>query len=143
TLAGACIEADHETVRLTREIGRRGPPTLPLPPGEAVVWDGRYEIVADRPGLTVYPLAGLAVRLPADQRTALAQIPAIARPALPAIVDAAHGTVSCPILAEGAGVRVASLVLARLRAACGLVTRENEGGDPARGEMKRGVLSWT
>jgi len=140
TLAGARIEADEVQVRIAREPGRQGLPEIALPAVAAVIWDGRFEIAADEPGLTVRALGGLATRLPPEQRVALARIPAFARAALPALV-AVNGAVNCPLLAERAGVRIASLVSDRFAAACGVVTRECEGGDRARGEMKREGLS--
>ncbi len=123
TLAGARIEAGPTSVRFAREIGREGLPVLPLPVDEAVVWDGRYEITALAPGLNVRALAGLAARLPAAERAALAAVPAFARPALPAIVNS-EGAVSCPILAGDKPLRIVPLALGRLIAACGLTTRE-------------------
>ncbi|KRA66617.1 tRNA(Ile)-lysidine synthetase [Caulobacter sp. Root655] len=143
TLAGARIEASGDGVRFFREPGearRQGPPPvgevsaqptegggtlipLALPVGETVVWDGRYEITATVPGLTVRPLQGLAARLPAAQRRALKDLPAAARSALPAIVDPA-GTVGCPILAGVFATRVRCLVLDRFEAAVGRVDQE-------------------
>ena len=140
TLAGARIEADDATVRVAREAGRKGVPEVILPIGDVTIWDGRFEILADEPGLIVRGLSGLAARLPPEQRAALARIPAFARAALPAVVST-EGAVTCPILAERPGMRIASLVTARFAAACGVVTRESEGGDRARGEMKREGLS--
>ena len=92
-------------------------------PGETIVWDGRYEITAAAPGLTVRPLQGLAARLPAAQRQALKALPPAARPALPAIIDA-EGTVSCPILAEPNATRARCLVMDRFDAASGHVDQE-------------------
>ena len=67
---------------------------------------------------------GLAARLPAAQRAALARVPAAARPALPALVDA-DGAVVCPILAGRQEDAVAvSLVMARFAAACGQTAAE-------------------
>jgi tRNA(Ile)-lysidine synthase len=97
--------------------------TLPLPVGQAVVWDGRYEITAAVPGLTVRPLQGLAARLPAAQRQALKALPAAARAALPVLVDPA-GTVGCPILAGVFATRVRCLVVDRFEAAVGRVDQE-------------------
>jgi tRNA(Ile)-lysidine synthase len=94
-----------------------------LLPGRPVVWDGRYEITAAAPGLTVRPLQGLAARLPSAQRHALKALPPAARPALPAIIDA-DGTVSCPILAEPKAVRARCLVMDRFGAALGHVDQE-------------------
>lgn len=126
TLAGARVEADPMTIRISREPGearRGGLAQVALPVGEPVVWDGRYRLKASRAGLVVRRLAGCAARLPSDQRQALNAVPARARGALPAIIDA-EGTVSCPVLAPMLGVKVKSLVARRLRAACGLVARE-------------------
>ena len=94
-----------------------------LPPGQPVVWDGRYEITAAAPGLTVRPLQGLAARLPAVQRQALKALPRGARSALPAIL-AADGTVTCPILAEPNAARARCLVMDRFDAASGHVDQE-------------------
>ena len=102
------------------------PPTDPsdrLPPGQPVVWDGRYELAADEPGLTVRPLQGLAARLPPAERQALKALPPSARPSLPAIIGPA-GTVSCPILAEAKSARARCLVMARFEAAIGRVDQE-------------------
>jgi tRNA(Ile)-lysidine synthase len=82
------------------------------------VWDGRFEIMADQP-IEIRPLAGLAARLPKDQRQALAAFPPKARAALPAALDGER--VTCLALdAE----RCRPLGHARLQAACGLVERE-------------------
>ncbi|WP_165184888.1 tRNA lysidine(34) synthetase TilS [Caulobacter soli] len=137
TLAGARIEAAGEAVSFFREPGearRSGPPPtdpsdrLPdggraLPPGQPVVWDGRYELTAAIPGLAVRPLQGLAARLPPAQRQALKALPASARPSLPAVI-APDGAVSCPILAEAKSTRARCLVMARFEAAIGRVDQE-------------------
>jgi tRNA(Ile)-lysidine synthase len=94
-----------------------------LPVGETIVWDGRYEITAAAPGLTVRPLQGLAARLPAAQRQALKGLPAAARPGLPAVL-APDGTVTCPILAEAKPTRARCLVMDRFEAATGRVDQE-------------------
>jgi len=125
TLAGARIEASAEALQVDREAGearRGGLQPRALAAGEAVVWDGRFEVVAAIEGLEARPLRGLARRLPEDQRRRLAELPAAARPALPAIV-AADGGVSCPQLGVSPA-QVESLVEGRLRAAAGLVTSE-------------------
>jgi tRNA(Ile)-lysidine synthase len=119
TLAGARIEADPETILILREPGERargGLASLALAPGRTAVWDGRFEIAADR-AMEVRPLAGLAARLPADQRQALAAFPAKARPGLPATIGTDGA--SCLILDS-----CRSLALERLHAACGLIERE-------------------
>ncbi len=58
TLAGARIVSDGQRLRITREPGeliRAGLQPQPLVPGEPTVWDGRYEITAHHPNLTVAP----------------------------------------------------------------------------------------
>lgn len=125
TVAGARIEAAADEVRTVREAGearRGGLQPLVLAPGAAAVWDGRFDVTAEVEGLEVRPLRGLARRLPPSQQRALALLPAGARPALPAIVDAA-GDVSCPQLGASPA-RAQSLVEGRLRAAAGLIQRE-------------------
>nr|WP_293455210.1 tRNA lysidine(34) synthetase TilS [Phenylobacterium sp.] len=119
TLAGARIEADAEQVRIFREPGeaRRGGLAPVAADGEAIVWDGRFDVEAK--GHETRRLAGLIGRLPADQRAALARLPPAARGALPAWIGE-DGSVSCPALTGEA----ASLVGERLRAAAGLVVSE-------------------
>jgi tRNA(Ile)-lysidine synthase len=125
TLAGARIEAGRDAVRFQREAGeaaRGGLQPLRLAPGETGVWDGRFEIAADR-ALDVRRLAGLVRRLPPSQQAALLALPPAARGGLPAIV-APDGSVGCPLLSEVPGIRAAPLAHARLLAACGAIERE-------------------
>jgi tRNA(Ile)-lysidine synthase len=127
TLAGARILADGDRVQIVRNAGeaaRGGLAPLPPEPGVPSVWDGRFEITTQRPGLEVRRLAGLAAELPADQRKALAALPAAVRPGLPAIVEET-GAVSCPLLGPSPA-KAAPLTEARLLAAAGLVAREPE-----------------
>jgi tRNA(Ile)-lysidine synthase len=126
TLAGARIEAIVDAVRFMRDAGesaRGGLAPLDLIANELTVWDGRFEIVADRLGLTATALKGYASRLPAAERDALKAVPAAARPALPVVIDSS-GAVSCPLLAGTSSVQVRSLVLERFCAAVGLIQRE-------------------
>ncbi|WP_414696165.1 tRNA lysidine(34) synthetase TilS [Phenylobacterium sp.] len=125
TLAGARIEADDGRVRIFREPGeakRGGLSSLHLPPGRPVVWDGRFELVAAAPGLSVSRLEGAARRLPREQQAAVQRLPPKARPALPVVWGPA-GPV-CPAVAEVEGILCRPLVSERLQAACGLVERE-------------------
>lgn len=101
--------------------GGRG--CLQLPVGQAVVWDGRYEITAAVPGLAVQALQGLAALLPPDQRRALRALPAGARPGLPALLDP-EGGVGCPILAGAETTHARCLVVDRFEAATGRVDQE-------------------
>jgi tRNA(Ile)-lysidine synthase len=122
TLAGARIEAGPSQALVARDAGALTGRQA-LPPGEAIVWDGRFALTATRPGLTVQALAGHAARLPPAQRIALARLPAAVRPGLPAVLDQS-GAVSCPILARDGAVGCEVLALARFDAATGLVQSE-------------------
>jgi tRNA(Ile)-lysidine synthase len=123
TLAGARIEAGPDRVLITRDAGELSQDEAPLTPGQPTVWDGRFELTADQPGLTVRALAGLSRRLPATERAALARLPAAVRPGLPVIVDQS-GAVTCPILAGNGAVRCQVLTMARFDAAVGVVQSE-------------------
>ncbi|MDR3511265.1 MAG: ATP-binding protein [Caulobacteraceae bacterium] len=125
TLCGARVIGEAEAVLVARDAGearRGGLAPIDLPPGEAVVWDGRFEITGQRAGLAVRPLAGLAARLDPAQRSALRALPAAVRPALPVVVDA-QGLATCPILADGPAA-ACDLVRARTWAACGVIAAE-------------------
>jgi tRNA(Ile)-lysidine synthase len=131
TLAGARIEAAGEGVIVCRDAGetaRGGLAPLTLSPGESGVWDGRYEIAAFEAPITVRALKGLAANLPPRQRSALKNVPAGARLALPAFIDA-DGVVTCPMLDGPAFARVQSgrvgaLFLDRFKAATGFIDQE-------------------
>ena len=116
TLAGARIEADADEVRVLREPGEAARGALApihLRSGETRVWDGRFEIAAER-DIEVRPLARLAARLPAAERARLAIFAPKARAALPAAIEGGRVTV----------IAGRPLALGRLEAACGLVERE-------------------
>ena len=124
TLSGARIQAKAGRALFMREPGellRTGLADQMLAPGEQLVWDGRFEIVAERVAV-IAPLAGHAAQLPRDQRAALREIPARARAALPAVLDGDDA--ACPLLGETPGLTVRSLVRERLLAASGAVARE-------------------
>ena len=88
-----------------------------------MVWDGRFEIVAEAEGLEVGPLAGRIGALARAERSWLKTLPPPARSALPVIAGAA-GRAALPH-PFGAGPAIAAcLVEARLLAACGLLDRE-------------------
>ena len=91
-----------------------------LEAGETGVFDGRFEIVADRPA-RVSLLAGRMSHLHPLARAALAAAPAPCRGALPAVVSV--GAVQLAG-APGSGVRLRSLARARLVAACGGIATE-------------------
>ena len=142
TLAGARVVADDAWVQIGREAGERfrgGLAPLALTAGEPLVWDGRFEIVADRPGWTAAPLAGAVGRLGREDLRALRAIPAWARGALPALSDAS-GAVRLP-RPFGAGPAAAvSLAAERFAAACGLMARETEIGVSHHGAQDLATL---
>jgi tRNA(Ile)-lysidine synthase len=138
TLGGARIEAGEREVVLEREAGeaaRGGLLPLALEAGTPAVWDGRFEIIADRPGLIAEALRGQASRLGPEDRAILARIPAAARPALP-IWRKLDDRDAPPRLVLGTshhhlhynGVRGRALCEERLAAAGGAVTREADIG---------------
>lgn len=139
TLAGAKIEVG-EGLLIARDTGRAPAAAEPLRPGMPMIWDGRFEIVAHRPGLEVRPLDGLMSRLGSKSRAALAGFDPASRRALPAVTDP-DGTVTCPILAQDAWSSAWGLVEGRLRAACGQIAREPPADPGSRGERGSGALS--
>ena len=126
TLGGARIEAGAIThvMRDAGETARGGLEPIRLTPSEPAVWDGRFELTADRP-VQVRVLKGLASRLPETERRALSGVPASARPALPAVVELS-GIVHCPLLSGASGVTVRPLALERFRAAMGFIKKEGD-----------------
>ncbi|HEY3696867.1 tRNA lysidine(34) synthetase TilS [Phenylobacterium sp.] len=126
TLAGARIEGGEAELRFSREPGeaaRGGLSPLSLPAGEAVVWDGRFELISAGAGLTVGLLAGRRKRLsPAEQR-ALATLAAGGRGALPVVTDGGDAVTS-PALSAVARLAIRALAHDRLLAACGAILRE-------------------
>jgi tRNA(Ile)-lysidine synthase len=118
TLAGARIEAAAGEVRFLREAGERargGLQPLALRAGETAVWDGRFEVTADRP-MEVQALSGLASRLTRPERATLAGLSPAARRALPVVVTTAAASL--------AGLAARPLAYERLLAACGVLARE-------------------
>ena len=87
TLGGARVEADGLTVTVGRDLGRRPPADLPLPPvGGPRPWDGRYEAGADEPGWAVGVARGRAARLSPADRAELRRLPPPLRGACPVFV---------------------------------------------------------
>lgn len=125
SLAGARVCVEDDAVVVCREPGearRGGLSTLLLPAGGPVVWDGRYEITADRPGLVVRPLKGVASGLSSRTAATLARIPPAVRWGLPAVVEGDR--VTCPVLEDAPGIACRWLVPSRYRAATGGVENE-------------------
>ena len=89
-LCGARIEAAEAWGRAMREPGelrRRPVAPLALKPGVAAVWDGRFEIATNRPGLRVEAAAGRLAQLSDRDRAALSALPPAARAAAPVLID--------------------------------------------------------
>lgn len=125
SLSGARVEADPHSVAVYREPGearRGGLTTLYLTPDLPRVWDGRFELTADRPGLHVQRLEGLFRKLSRSAQKAIYKLPVGARAALPVVIG--DGAVLCPPVEFVPGVICESLVGSRFLAACGLVERE-------------------
>ena len=139
TLAGARIDAGDE-ITICRDAGRLGPARQALAVGRPTVWDGRFEVMAEEPGMTVRPLAGLASRIDKRSRSGLGAFPLSARRALPVLVGP-DGKVTCPILAQDAFGWARTLVEGRLAAACGRIAREPAPWTSSHGERDVGALS--
>ena len=123
TLAGARLQAAGDGLQLTREPGRDAPCALPLPRGEPVVFDGRFELLAEGDGWRVAALAGHAAALPRREREGLRPLPAAARPTLPVLLDG-EDRPRLPAPFGSAPARARSLVVDRLAAALGQVLDE-------------------
>ncbi len=142
TLGGARIEAGATQVAVEREAGeaaRGGLEPLVLEPGAPAVWDGRFEITADRAGLVVEALRGQAAKLEPEDRAVVRDVPAAARPALPLwrrlgdFADPPRLALAAPHAHLGDnGVRCRPLCEERLAGATGVVTAEAQIGTIAR-----------
>lgn len=142
TLGGARILAAADEVicvRETRDRRARGCTDLALVAGSSMVWDGRFEIVAQAPGLTVGSLAGRMARLDKDARRRLARLNPAIRGAVPAI--AGEGVV-CPTLGQASRARIRALAGARMAAALGRIGDEAAlaAYDPAGCEVNDDVV---
>ena len=123
TLAGALILADGARILWTRSPGearRSGVVDLELEAGETGVFDGRFEVVANR-SARVSLLAGRMSRLEPQARAALAAAPAPCRGALPAVVSEGEVRLAGTL---GSGVQLRPLARARLVAACDGIATE-------------------
>lgn len=130
TLGGARITREGEQLHVVREAGdarSRACAPLALPAHETVVWDGRFEVTARGPTLTVAPLAGRSARLDPAARRRLVEVPSFVRPSLPALIDA-KGAVACPTLDEDPRLEIRNLVPGRLAGACGKIVHEAQIG---------------
>ena len=126
TLGGARVVRDRDLLVIARETGDgRGRACRPmaLRGGEAQVWDGRFEVRAHAPGLTLSALPGHAAKLDAGQRKRLSALHPIARAAMPALIDQG-GAVTCPTLILEPRLDIRSLVPGRLAGAIGAIDSE-------------------
>jgi tRNA(Ile)-lysidine synthase len=107
------------------ERARGGMAALSLGAGAGGVFDGRFEVQALGAPVQIVGLAGLIARLDRADRLRLRGVPALARGALPAVIDES-GAVRLPApFGDGPAV-VRTLVGQRFAAACGRVSREAE-----------------
>jgi tRNA(Ile)-lysidine synthase len=127
TLNGAKL-VSGDLCQISRETGayrRHGAPVVVLEPGQAAVWDGRFEVVnrSDLP-ITIRHLAGQAATLPPDQRAKLRKLPSEVRGGLPA-ASPSRGPTTCPMLNDHIGLTAKSLVADRLLGVCGVFSKES------------------
>lgn len=118
TLGGARVEARGDTVVVGCDLGRAPPADGVLPPGEAVAWDGRFEVLAQEAGWRVGPAAGRLSRLPPAERALLQAAPSALRGAQPVFLR------DHEVRLRPDGATVHGLVAARFDAAVGRITRE-------------------
>jgi tRNA(Ile)-lysidine synthase len=141
SLAGARVEAGSSAI-LAREAGeaaRGGLAPLMLEPGQAAVWDGRFEVVAQQSGWRVEALRGQMSRLDPADVARLRDVPVFVRPSLP-VLRAPDDLVAPGRLAlagQGAHIGFIETSLSvlcehRFAAAAGLVSREVDIGTIAR-----------
>jgi tRNA(Ile)-lysidine synthase len=126
TLAGARISVDAAKLTVSREpgeIARSNLAPLKLRSGEVAVWDGRFEIVANR-DLTVAALSGHAAKLGKTDRAGLSRVSAAIRPALPVLLH--DGEISLPHPMGPGPARTRALCRLRFDAACGLLSHERD-----------------
>ncbi len=130
TLSGARVEGvcGDDAIEFARDAGERargGLKALPLAAGEGGVFDGRFEVWAQAAPVQVVAVAGRMAQLDRADRLELNSVPALARGAVPAVIDQ-RGVVrlAAPFGAGAAAVR--PLVGQRFAAACGRLSCEAE-----------------
>ena len=127
TLSGVGLIADDQTVWMVREGARAGAQAhYALQDG---VWDGRFEIEGLNPDQSLAPLKGHAAALSPADRAWLQTVPAQVRPTLAVVLTdglaPALPAFRDPSDAQPPGTITAkSLIIARLKAACGQVFTE-------------------
>jgi tRNA(Ile)-lysidine synthase len=118
------------------EFARRPRAPLPLLPGVETVWDGRWAITVDSPGLSVIPAAGRLAALSGADRAVLKALPPAARGAMPVLI---RNDATAPVLAGTAG-KATSLVGERLALALDRMTHERDLGGLLHGASPRNHL---
>ncbi len=139
TLCGARIMADGDKVIVAREpgeFGRRPTPPVALRPGQALVWDGRFEMETAEQGWRVGPVVGRMTRLSPADRAELAPLPPAARAAWPVLF---RDDDIAPVLAQR-HARVRSLVEERLALALDQTTHERDLGHTVHGANRMNAL---
>ena len=127
TLSGVRLFADNQTAWMVREGVRAGAQAhCALQDG---VWDGRFEIEGLNPDQSLAPLKGHAAALSRADRAWIQTVPAQIRPTLPVVLTGGLAPVlpgfRDPPNAQPPGTITAkSLMIARLKAACGQVFNE-------------------
>lgn len=89
TLSGARLEVEGDQVRVLRQMRSRDPQALAPVPLSSVapqVWDGRFEIESEEPGLRLAPALGRLAMLDGADRAWLSYLPAHARSAFPVLL---------------------------------------------------------
>jgi tRNA(Ile)-lysidine synthase len=142
SLCGARIEAGSQDILLEREAGeaeRGGLAPIDLDPGASMVWDGRFEVMAQAGSWRVEALRGQAARLGDRDRAAVLGVAVSARPALPVFRSVEEAAAPPRLALAGSDPHVGPegfccrpLAGERLAAAAGLVTREDRCGTIAR-----------
>ena len=135
TLSGALLVLEGGRVVVSRERGRRPCLDLALAPGQVAVWDGRFEVLASRPGWRIGAAAGRRNRLAGPDRAALGALPPFARPSNPVLF---REDGSRPLLADPA-VETRCLVPDRLRLAGGVQREDDLEPSPWRGLLHRPI----
>lgn len=129
TLSGARLIADDQAIWMVREGARTGAANHnALQDG---IWDGRFEVQGLKPGQSLAALKGHAAALSPEGRAWLQTVPAHIRPTLPVVLTPGFAPVLPwfldPTHAQAPGIITAkSLMLARLKAACGQVFTERD-----------------
>ncbi len=129
TLSGVRLVADAQTVWMVREGARAGAQAhYVLQDG---VWDGRFEIEGLKPGQALVSLKGHAAALSPAGRAWLQTVPAQVRPTLPVVLTDGLAPV-LPAFRDRSDaqppstITAKSLIIARLKAACGQVFNERD-----------------